>query len=155
MKRNLMLAAAFILFGTVASALTADEVVQDLVGQGYTRVEVKTGPTQIKVEAIRGTEKLEVIYDSVTGAVLKSETGVVERSDDVTPGVEVSDRNHDFIKGGTGGDNGEDNGDDHGNDGNNGDDHGNDGEDNGDDHGSDGNNGDNHGDGGNQGGNDD
>ncbi len=70
-------------------ALTPEEVAADLTAQGYERIEIRTRAGTIKVEAIRGTEKLEVIYDAGTGAVLKTETETVDAGDDTTPGVTI------------------------------------------------------------------
>jgi hypothetical protein len=55
--KTAVLALGIAFSANAALALTAEEIVLDLQGQGYTRVEVKVGATQIKVEAIRGTEK--------------------------------------------------------------------------------------------------
>lgn len=107
MKRLLMTTAAAIFAGTMAfGAITSDSVISDFQSQGFTRVEVKVGPTQMKVEAIRGTEKVEVIYDIASGAVLKREVGTVGPLENTTPGVQVRDRGRDFLRGG------DDNGDD-------------------------------------------
>ena len=100
MKRTLMMTAAFLFAGQMAfAALSTDTVVSELKGQGYTRIEIKTGPTQMKVEAIRGTEKLEIVYDIETGAVLKKEIGEVYQGENTTPGVQISKDNDDFIDG--------------------------------------------------------
>ena len=100
MKRTLLMTAAFLFAGQMAfAALSTDTVVSDLTGLGYTRIEIKTGPTQMKVEAIRGTEKLEIIYDIETGAVLKQETGVVYQGENTTPGVEIATDDDDFVDG--------------------------------------------------------
>ncbi|MCU0900609.1 MAG: PepSY domain-containing protein [Cypionkella sp.] len=87
-----------VIAGSAALALTPEQVVSDLQAQGYTRVEVRIGPTQMKVEAIRGTEKLEVIYDRSTGSVLKTERERVEPDDSTTPGVSVRERGRDFVR---------------------------------------------------------
>lgn len=79
-------------------ALTADEAVADLRAAGFTRIEVKVGATQMKVEAIRGTEKLEVVYDRVSGAVLKSEVETVGAGETTAPGVSVRNRDSDFVR---------------------------------------------------------
>lgn len=94
--------AAFMLFSSsfALAAIDTNALVTDLQAQGYTRVEVKTGPTQTKVEAIRGTEKVEVVYDSASGAVLKSETEAVRPGDDISPGVSIRNRDRDFLGGG-------------------------------------------------------
>ncbi|MGL4311128.1 MAG: PepSY domain-containing protein [Paracoccaceae bacterium] len=99
MKRTLVLSTALILTATMGLAkINTDALVADYQAMGYTRIEVKTGPTQTKVEAIRGTEKLEVIYDSGTGSVLKSETETVDSGDDLRPGVEIDSQNRDFVR---------------------------------------------------------
>ncbi|MFN7224852.1 MAG: PepSY domain-containing protein [Paracoccaceae bacterium] len=142
------LAFGMVFSGQMALALTADDVVADLQAAGYTRVEVRVGPTQIKVEAIRGTEKLETVYDAATGAVLKTQVRTVEAGTQTAPGVTVRDRNRDFVRGegnATGGDdNGkgrgrghDDSSDDHGTGGTSGSGH--DDDDGSDDHGSSGN----------------
>lgn len=99
MKRKLIgLTLGFVLAGHMAFALTSDEVIADLQAQGFTRVEVKVGPTQIKVEAIRGTDKVETIYDSGSGMVLKTETGSVESGENTAPGVSVRTQSRDFVR---------------------------------------------------------
>jgi hypothetical protein len=72
-KTFVALALSLIVTGQPVIALSVDEVVAGLRAEGYSRVEVKMGPTQMKVEAIRGMQKLEIVYDRTTGAVLKTE----------------------------------------------------------------------------------
>jgi hypothetical protein len=98
MTHRLILTAALLFAGNAAFAFTTESVVGDLSSQGYTRIEVRNGLTQTKVEAIRGTEKLEVVYDRATGAVLKTETEAIDAGDDTTPGVSVRNRNRDFLR---------------------------------------------------------
>ena len=100
MKRTLMMTAAFLIAGQMAfAAISTNTVVTDLQGQGYTRIEIKTGPTQMKVEAIRGTEKLEIVYDIETGAILKQESGEIYQGENTTPGVQISKDDDDFVDG--------------------------------------------------------
>ena len=134
--RMILLAAALSLTGGAALALTAQDVINTLSARGYTRIEVKTGPTQTKVEAIRGTEKLEVIYDNASGDTLKSEVQAVEPGENTAPGVSVRNRNRDFLRGDGhddandgDADNNDDDGDNAGDDGDNNDDEGDDGDD--------------------------
>ena len=94
------MAFGLILAGQMAFALTTDQVVADLQAAGYTRVEVRVGPTQMKIEAIRGTQKLEVIYDKATGAVLKTETQTVRPGEKTHAGVSIRDRGRDFVRAG-------------------------------------------------------
>lgn len=158
--RMILIAAALSLTGGAALALTAQDVINTLSARGYTRIEVKTGPTQTKVEAIRGTEKLEVIYDNASGDTLKSEVQAVEPGENTAPGVSVRNRNRDFLRGDGnddandgGADNNDDDGDNAGDDGDNNDDDGDDDDGDDDNHGH---NGDNDGhDGDGQGSNDD
>ena len=116
MRILLASAAALALTGSVALAQSAaDQIVSDLQAQGYTRIEVTEGPTQVKVEAIQGGTKLEYVYDRATGAILKQEVEPVDADDDTRPGVEIRNGD-DFVRGG--GDDGplHDVGDDHGGD---------------------------------------
>jgi hypothetical protein len=79
--RKLALAAAFIFAGGTAFAdpITVQDVIAEYPLNKFTRVEVKDGLTQIKVEAFRDTgngfEKVEVIWDKASGLPLKTETG--------------------------------------------------------------------------------
>ena len=100
MSIRLSLASAAVL-ATIAAAghaqSIADQVVSQLTAEGYTRIEVKTGPTQVKVEAIRNGRELEAVYDLATGAILKQEVNAIGADDDTTPGVEIDTRNRDFV----------------------------------------------------------
>ena len=75
-----------------------DQIIGNLTDLGYTRIEIDTGITQTKVEAIRGTQKLEVVYDRATGSILKEEREAVEASDDTAPGIEIDQEDEDFLK---------------------------------------------------------
>lgn len=90
-----------------AGALT-DQVVADLQSQGFDRIEVDEGPTQVKFEAIRSTDgvKVEVVYDSATGTIIKQEQDTVTPGTNVTPGVFIESDDEDFV------DNNDDNDDD-------------------------------------------
>lgn len=127
-----MLTIGLVLAAQGALALTATEVASDLQGQGYTRVEIRVGPTQIKAEAVRGTEKVEIIYDAATGAVLKSESEPASSRDMRSSGVSVGASSSDFVAAtpgtddhsATAGDNGSDDNGGTGSDNEAGDDHG-------------------------------
>ena len=88
-------AAAILLLGNslTQAAFNADDVAAQLASDGYTRIEIKVGQTFAKVEAIKGTTKIEVTYDIASGDVTKSETEPVDANDDTTPGVEIRDDN--------------------------------------------------------------
>ncbi|WP_413717217.1 hypothetical protein [Silicimonas sp. MF1-12-2] len=73
------------------------EIVATLQAEGYDFIEIKNGPTQVKVEAIRGTEKLELIYDRETGELLKREVEAASASEAGRSGVEIDTRSRDFL----------------------------------------------------------
>jgi hypothetical protein len=75
----------------------ATQVIENLQGLGYEYIEVKSGPTQLKVEAVRGSEKLEVIYDLATGRILKQESEDADDDYIGRTGVEFEDEDEDFL----------------------------------------------------------
>ncbi|WP_284165052.1 PepSY domain-containing protein [Frigidibacter sp. SD6-1] len=100
MNRIALLAAAFALGTGIALAQDAlDGAVADLQAQGYTRIEARHGPTQTKIEAIKGDLKVEIVIDNTTGQVLKSETETVRPGENTAPGVFIRDRDKDFVDG--------------------------------------------------------
>lgn len=89
-------------FATLTSSMVfaqsaTDQIINDLTGQGFQRIEIDNGIGQIKVEAIRGTQKLEVVYDRASGNILKQEVERVDADDDTRPGVEIRNRDRDFV----------------------------------------------------------
>lgn len=96
MKR-IVLAAAFGLGGSAAlAAVDTEALVADLQRQGYSWIEVKRGPTQIEVEAVRGTTKIETVYDTATGRILDRDTDRASRREQARTGVEVRETRRDF-----------------------------------------------------------
>ena len=98
MRKIFMLATAMALATSLEaqSQTFNDQVVDGLASQGFRATEIKTGPTQTKVEAVRGQTKLEVIYDRATGRILKQETErLAGTGGDI--GLEVSQEDRDFI----------------------------------------------------------
>lgn len=146
MKKSVLLSvtalvfAGSVAFGEVpadAPAVTPVEMqISMLDTQGYKRIEVKTGLTQTKIEAINPVtlEKLELVIDTATGAILSQETGTVGLLENTAEGIFYRTRNRDFVDTE---DEGEDSSDDNSDD-NGGDTSGNSSDDDGsDDHGSD------------------
>lgn len=100
MKRTTFMAAVFALAASIALAQDATQsAVDQFQADGYTRIEVKVGPTQTKIEAIRGDTKVEVVIDKATGAVLKREVETVRPGENTTPGVFIDSRDDDFVDG--------------------------------------------------------
>ena len=156
MKKIFLTTTVLAFTATMAAAgITSQDVVDELTAQDYTVTEVHTGATQISVEAVRGDQKIEMVYDIETGSVLRRETRTLlnsgtsgegtsyathESEDDSIDDDGIDDDGHD----GANDDNGDDdNGiddDDHSDDDNGDDDNGDD--DNGDDDNGDDDNGD-------------
>lgn len=91
-RARLMLCTAAFAFSAsmAAAAITAEDVVKSYQDAAYTYIEVKDGPTQIKVEAIKEGVKVEAIYDKATGDVLSSESHTVTAGEAGLSGVEVN-----------------------------------------------------------------
>lgn len=96
----MMFTAATALSANMAfAAIDAQALAASYIAEGYTYVEVKVGPTQTKLEAIKGDRKAEVIYDNATEAVIKSE---FEDADDDyigRTGIEIDTSDDDFEDG--------------------------------------------------------
>jgi hypothetical protein len=95
-----------------AAAITSDDVIATYQAEGYSRIEVKVGLTQLKVEAIKDGVKVETIYDIETGDILKTETEAVRPGENTNPGVSVRERNRDFLRDRSRDDDDDDNDDD-------------------------------------------
>lgn len=83
-----------------ADAFT-DKIVADLSSRGFTSIEIKNGPTQVKVEASRGNSDVEIVYDRATGQIISQDMDVADDGEDNKTGASVShsddsqDDNHD------------------------------------------------------------
>ena len=98
LRKQLLTTALFFSATAATAAITPDQLITAYRNQGYTSVEVKLGPTQIKVEAVSGRQKIEVIYDRETGTILSKERSLAT-GDDLTGGVEIGKSDDDFIDG--------------------------------------------------------
>ncbi|WGW05669.1 PepSY domain-containing protein [Tropicibacter oceani] len=73
---------AALLLGSMALAdAFTDQVVAQLQDQGFRTTEIKTRNGQTKFEAVRGTQKIEVVYDRTTGQVVSQETYFLDAND--------------------------------------------------------------------------
>ena len=97
-KAKLMICTAAFAFtaSMAAAAITANDVVKSYQDAAFTYIEVKDGPTQIKVEAIKEGVKVEAVYDKDTGDVLSSESHKVAAGEAGLSGVEVKNVGGDF-----------------------------------------------------------
>lgn len=89
--------AAALLAGPAGADPFTDAVVKNLRDLGYQYIEIQRGATQLKAEAVRGTEEFEVIYDLATGRILKQERGRADAEYIGRTGLEISARNRDFL----------------------------------------------------------
>ena len=107
MKRLLLLTSALIFSaGLARAAITADDLVSSYQSAGYSSIEVVTGVTQVKIEAVKDGVRVEVIYDIATGDILKEEQRRARAGDTTSDAVEVSTSAEDFVGEGAGEDDG-------------------------------------------------
>ena len=97
MKNFAMFTATFMLLGSTAMAqVSSQDVIDSLQAQGFTPVEVKTGPSQIKAEAVRDGQRIEVVYDSASGQIITQEFGPAGAQAGAG-GIEVNVEGDDFV----------------------------------------------------------
>ncbi|SLN64783.1 hypothetical protein PSA7680_03421 [Pseudoruegeria aquimaris] len=97
MKKLLLTGSALLLVGTAAQAESLrDRVVRDLTAQGFQRIEIKRGLTQMKFEATKGNQTVELVYDRFSGDLLKRETEAAE-ADDRGEGFKFRTVDRDFV----------------------------------------------------------
>ena len=98
MNRTLPVSIAFALWSGIAHAdAFTDAVIEKYQEMGFDFIEVKDGINQVKVEAIKDGQKIEVIYDRETGRILKQETERPDADDIGRTGVDISQENKDFL----------------------------------------------------------
>ena len=94
----LTVAVAFALWGAAANAdQLTDQIAQRYQELGFDYIEIKEGIDQVKVEAIQGDRKMEVIYDRATGKILKQETERASAAEMRRRGVEIDSENENFV----------------------------------------------------------
>lgn len=120
MKAIVLSLALAVLAGGAQAQITRAQVLATYQEKGFTQIEVKSIGSTIKVEAVKGGTKFEVIYDTTTGTIVKQESHPAE---DVSGGQGSDDgaghdAGDDHGSGGQGADDGagHDAGDDHGGD---------------------------------------
>ena len=131
MKRTLLLTTSLAVLGAgfATGAIAAvnelsDRVVADLQSQGYGYIEIEQSPAQLKVEAVRGNDTIEAIYDLASGQRVSEETQPAEAEDLAMSGVEIGAAHDGVGDGGEDGTNDDADGTDHDEDGDGADDDG-------------------------------
>lgn len=89
-------AAIMLTTGAAFAAIDGNALADAYLADGYTFVEVKVGPTQTKVEAIKDGVKVEVIYDNETQDIIKREEEAADAEDAGRTGKEVRVVKRDF-----------------------------------------------------------
>lgn len=93
----LMFTAAAALSANMAfAAIDAQALADGYIKDGYTYVEVKVGPTQTKVEAVKDGTVTEVIYSNETGKIISQETQAADEEESALTGVEIKTVDEDF-----------------------------------------------------------
>lgn len=98
-KLMLFTAAAALSANMAFAAVDPSALIAELQAQGYTSIEVTVGPTQTKVEAVREGEKIETIYETATGVILKQEIETPDADDLDDLGFEIEFEDEDFLDG--------------------------------------------------------
>jgi hypothetical protein len=139
LKARLLCYSAALMLTTSAAfaAIDGNALADAYLAEGYTYVEVKVGPTQTKVEAIKGDIKVEVIYDNETQEIIKRDQERADAEDRTREGKDVRTVKSDFEGDDDGDHKGRSDDDDDANDDDHGGDHNGDKDGNDDDHGDD------------------
>lgn len=97
-KSKLLMAGSALLFSATMAfgAITSDELAAQFTADGYSYITIKTGLTQIKVEAVKNGTFYEVVYDIETGATIDTSTHAIGPIDTPDPGVIVKTVTRDF-----------------------------------------------------------
>lgn len=98
LKTKLMMAASALLVSATMAygAITSDQLAAQYQADGYSYITIKTGVTQIKVEAVKNGTRYEVVYDIETGAAIDTSTHAIGPITTPDPGVIVRAVSRDF-----------------------------------------------------------
>lgn len=87
MKQTHIIAAAIALSGSGAIAQNLnDQIVSDLSNQGFGRIEIDNSQGQTRVEAVRGSQEIEVVWDDASGQIVSQESRNVRAVDGASAG---------------------------------------------------------------------
>lgn len=97
-KSKLLMAGSAMLFSATMAfgAVTSDQLAAQFQADGYSYITIKTGLTQIKVEAVKSGTLYEMVYDIETGDVIDTSTYSVGSNDQPDPGVIMRTVSRDF-----------------------------------------------------------
>ncbi|WP_085896507.1 PepSY domain-containing protein [Limimaricola soesokkakensis] len=98
MRKVFMAATAFVALGATPALASpkGEMLMQKYRAAEYTRVEIKEGPTQYKVEAVKNGRKVEVVYDRKL-RILKKEYEKADADDD-RPRYRIRSKPKDFVR---------------------------------------------------------
>jgi hypothetical protein len=92
MRRHIIYTAAILLASTPAYADFVQSRIDELFVRGYTHFEVERGTVKSKIEGYSTAgEKIEIVIDNVTGAVIRQYTQTVNDDDsrDIIESIEI------------------------------------------------------------------
>lgn len=81
MKTTTLTLTAFLLASTAQAGIVED-VIADLTDQGYTQIEVKNRLGTVKIEGIKDGQQRELVFNRLTGELVKDETNGLDDDDD-------------------------------------------------------------------------
>ena len=89
MRRHITYTAAILLASTPAYADFVQSRIDEFFARGYTHFEVERGTVKSKIEGYSTTgEKIEIVIDNVTGAVIRQYTETANDDDDTRKIIE-------------------------------------------------------------------
>lgn len=59
----------------------AEAVADDLRRNGYDQIEVRSGPRRVRAEGVRGNRRIEVVYDTSTGEIVRLDYEIIDPND--------------------------------------------------------------------------
>ena len=100
LRSKIFISGAALLFSASMAfgAITASDLAAQFQTNGYTFIQIKTGLTQIKVQAVKDGVRVETIYDIATGDVLSTHSRTVGTIASTDPGVVIRVLTRDFLE---------------------------------------------------------
>lgn len=77
--------------------ITAEAVAEAYLAEGYSRVDVDSGPGQIRVVAVRDGARVETVLDRAGGACLARTVRQLKPGENLAPGKAIRISPHDFV----------------------------------------------------------
>ena len=82
MKKTTAIVIALLTTTSLAHAQSIEAITAQLVSEGYTNIEIENNGTTVEIEAEKGSEERELMFDAATFALLEDVTSTNEATDD-------------------------------------------------------------------------